>query len=39
MKTNNNLKKEAINVLTQEMLSPFAVMHAITKNRKNPVIS
>lgn len=39
MKTNNNLKKEAINVLTQEMLSPFAVMNAINKNRKDPVIS
>lgn len=39
MKTNNNVKKEAINVLTQEMLSPFAVMNAINKNRKNPVIS
>lgn len=39
MKTNNNVKKEAINVLTQEMLSPFAVVNAINKNRKNPVIS
>lgn len=39
MKTNNNLKKEAINVLTQEMLSPFAVMNAINKHRKDPVIS
>ena len=39
MKTNNNVKKEAINVLTQEMLSPFAVMNAINKNRKDPVIS
>lgn len=38
MKT-NNVKKEAINVLTQEMLSPFAVVNAINKNRKNPVIS
>ena len=39
MKTNDNLKKEAINVLTQEMLSPFAVMNAINKHRKDPVIS
>lgn len=39
MKTNSNVKKEAINVLTQEMLSPFAVVNAINKNRKNPVIS
>lgn len=39
MKTNNNVKKEAINVLTQEMLSPFAVINAINKNRKDPVIS
>lgn len=35
----NNVKKEAINVLSEEMLSPFAVMNAINKNRKNPVIA
>lgn len=38
MKT-NNVKKEAISVLTKEMLSPFAVTNAINKNRKDPVIS
>lgn len=38
MKT-NNVKKEAISVLTKEMLSPFSVMNAINKNRKDPVIS
>lgn len=41
MKTNvfkANVKKEAINVLTNEMLSPFAVLNAINKNRKDPAI-
>lgn len=41
MKTNvskANVKKEAINVLTNEMLSPFAVLNAINKNRKDPFI-
>lgn len=41
MKTNvskANVKKEAINVLTNEMLSPFAVLNAINKNRKEPAI-
>lgn len=33
-----NVKKEAINVLTNEMLSPFAVLNAINKNRKDPAI-
>ena len=35
MKTNNNLKKEAINVLTQEMLSPFAVIRITANIRYN----
>lgn len=39
MKTNYEIKKEAINVLTQEMISPFAVMNAINKNRKDPAIA
>lgn len=41
MKTNvskANVKKEAINVLTNEMLSPFAVLNAINKNRKDTAI-
>lgn len=41
MKTNvskANVKKEAINVLTNEMLSPFAVLNAINKSRKDPAI-
>lgn len=41
MKTNvskANVKKEAINMLTNEMLSPFAVLNAINKNRKDPAI-
>ena len=41
MKTNVSkaiVKKEAINVLTNEMLSPFAVLNAINKNRKDPAI-
>ena len=41
MKTNvskANVKKEVINVLTNEMLSPFAVLNAINKNRKDPAI-
>lgn len=32
------VKKEAINVLTNEMLSPFAVLNAINKNRKDPAV-
>lgn len=32
------VKKEAINILTNEMLSPFAVLNAINKNRKDQVI-
>lgn len=35
----SQVKKEAINVLTQEMISPFAVMNAINKNRNNPAIA
>lgn len=32
------VKKEAINVLTNEMLSPFAVLNAINKSRKDPAV-
>ena len=38
MKT-NELKKEVKNVLTEELLSPFAVLNSINKNRKNPVVA
>lgn len=38
-RTKSHVKKSAITVLTQEMISPFAVMNAINKNRNNPEIA
>lgn len=38
-RTKAQVKKNAINVLTQEMISPFAAMNAINKNRNNPEIA
>lgn len=39
MKTVKNVKKEAVNALNQIMLSPFAVINAINRNRKEAAVS